>query len=224
MRESFVDAQENTTDRYLELCDVWRKKYLEMDRQELKERFHLEGGQDAHFITYFSQRYRLDQRTGMLTLEADPERKLPFNTVMSIYHLFYYSKPYARVSGRFVPFRDVKRAAPFDAAFKRNILDAAGRTFDGHLAELHKACKALGGQPVAQGDAGYQIYAFDCMPLQFIFWDGDEEFPAQANILFDAEITDFLHEETVASVGDDLFRRLTEEAGLEKVRRPFGAR
>ena len=71
MRESFVDAQENTTDRYLELCDVWRKKYLEMDRQELKERFHLEGGQDAHFITYFSQRYRLDQRTGMLTLEAD---------------------------------------------------------------------------------------------------------------------------------------------------------
>ena len=128
------------------------------------------------------------------------------------------------MSGRFVPFREVKRAAPFDAAFKRNVLDAAARTFDGHLAELHRACQALGGRPLKQGDAGYEILAFDCMPLQFVFWDGDDEFPAQANILFDADITDFLHEETVVCVGDELFRRLVEESGLTNVKRPFGDR
>ena len=151
-------------------------------------------------------------------------RDRPFNAVMTIYHLFYYSKPWARVSGRFVPFRDVKRAAPFDAAFKRNVLDAAARIFSGHLEELHRACRALNGKPLNQGDAGYQIDAFDCMPLQFIFWDGDDAFPAQANILFDADITDFLHEETVVCVGDELLRRLAEESGLADVRRPFGVR
>ena len=59
------------------------------------------------------------------------------------------------------------------------------------------------------------------MRLEVVFWDGDEEFPAQANILFDGDITDFLHEETVVCVAADLFRRLVEEAGLSDVKRPF---
>ena len=224
MRERYVDTPEKEADRYLALCDMWRKKYLGLDRRELQARFRLEGDEEAQYIVYFHQRYRIDQRAGMLTLEEEPERELPFNAVMTIYHLFYYAKPEAKVSGRFVPFREVKRAAPFDAAFKRNVLDAAARTFDGHLAELHRACQALGGRPLKQGDAGYEILAFDCMPLQFVFWDGDDEFPAQANILFDADITDFLHEETVVCVGDELFRRLVEESGLTNVKRPFGDR
>ena len=224
MRERYVDTPEKEADRYLALCDMWRKKYLGLDRREPQARFRLEGDEEAQYIVYFHQQYRIDQRTGMLTLEEEPVRELPFNAVMTIYHLFYYAKPEAKVSGRFVPFREVKRAAPFDAAFKRNVLDAAARTFDGHLAELHRACQALGGRPLKQGDAGYEFLAFDCMPLQFVFWDGDDEFPAQANILFDADITDFLHEETVVCVGDELFRRLVEESGLTNVKRPFGDR
>ena len=224
MRERYVDTPEKEADRYLALCDMWRKKYLGLDRRELQARFRLEGDEEAQYIVYFHQQYRIDQRTGMLTLEEEPERELPFNAVMTIYHLFYYAKPEAKVSGRFIPFREVERAAPFDAAFKRNVLDAAARTFDGHLAELHRACQALDGRPLKQGDAGCEILAFDCMPLQFVFWDGDDEFPAQANILFDADITDFLHEETVVCVGDELFRRLVEESGLTNVKRPFGDR
>ncbi len=224
MREKYVDSPDKEQDRYLALCDVWREKYLELDRGELQERFHLESDDGAQYITYFNQRYRLDQETGMIALEENPGKELPFNAVMTIYHLFYYSKPGARVSGRFVPFREVKRAAPFDAAFKRNVLDAAARAFEGRLEELARACEALGGQKLRQGDAGYRIHAFDCMPLEFIFWDGDDEFPAQANMLFDADITDFLHEETVVCVGDELLRRLLEEAGLTDVKRPFGDR
>ena len=55
------------------------------------------------------------------------------------------------------------------------------------------------------------------MPLTMVFWDGDDEFPAQANILFEAEITDFLHEETVVLVASELFRRLVEESGIRDV-------
>ena len=224
MRESFAAPGEAVTDNYLALCDVWRKKYLELDRKELKERFGLDEDEHAQYITYFHERYRLDQKTGMVTLEKEADRRLSFNTVMAIYHLFYYSKPEALIKGEFVPFRKVKRAAPFERAFQRNVLEAAAKTFSGRLSSLHKACRAMGGRPLPQGDAGYEIDAFSCMPLQFIFWDKDEEFPAQANILFDAKITDFLHEETVVCVGDDLFRRLAEEAGIGDARRPFDLR
>lgn len=218
MRESFIE-QEKTKDNYKMLCEKWRLIYLDLDREELARRFGLKSDEQAYYIVYFNQTYRLDKKSGMLTLLGDPDRELAFHTVMAVYHLFYYSRPGARVSGRFVPFREVKRAAPFDAAFRRTILEPLAAAFEGHAEEMRQACLALGGSPVPQGDVGYQIEAFGCMPLQVVFWDGDEEFHAQANILFDADITDFLHEETVVCIASDLFRRLTEEAGLEKARR-----
>jgi hypothetical protein len=50
------------------------------------------------------------------------------------------------------------------------------------------------------------------MPIRFLFWDGDEEFPAQANILFDENITEFTHEETVVTIASDGVRCLTDAA------------
>ena len=76
------------------------------------------------------------------------------------------------------------------------------------------AFKAVCGEQIKQGDAGYIFHAFDCMPVMMLFWDGDDEFPAQANMLFDTGITDFTHVETVCAVAGDLMRRLRELAGL----------
>lgn len=206
---------EGVADNYKALCEKWREIYLGLNQEELERRFGLRSDQEARYITYFNQEYRLDKKSGKLSLVSNPEQELSFHAVMMIYHLFYYSKPEAKVRGEFVPFRQVKRAAPFERAYIRNILEPLAKAFDGHTEELRRACEALRGQPVSQGDVGYRIQAFDCMPLVLVFWDGDEEFPAQANILFDADITDFLHEETVVSAASELFRRLSEESGME---------
>ena len=215
MKETYLTHKERQKEDHYELtCEQWRKKFLEMDHSELCGRFHLKSDADALYIVYYDQEYRLDRRNGMITLADDSEQKLPFNTIITIYNLFYYAKPEARIGGEFVPFRQVKRAAPFDPAFQRTVLRPLAATFDGHCDLLKKACEALKGTPISQSDAGYVIHAFDCIPLTITFWDGDEEFPAQANILFDADMTDFLHEETVVCVASDLVRRLTEEAGL----------
>ena len=103
----------------------------------------------------------------------------------------------------------------------RAALDAAARTFDGHLAKLHRACQALDGRPLKQGDAGYEILAFDCMPLQFVFWDGDDEFPAQGNILFDVSATDFIHGESVVTIAAIGLERIVKLAGVPMDRSTF---
>ena len=219
MRESFLSPNEHeNTDNYASVCDKWRKVFQEKEKEELIARFQLEHDEDALYITYYNEKYRLDRKTGMLTLADDPERVLPFNTAMSIYNLFHYSKPDAKVKGEFVPFRLVKKAAPFDPAFQNMILKPFANAFSGQCKSLEKACIALKGEPIRQGDVGYIIHAFDCIPVTAVFWDGDDEFEASANILFDADITDFLHEETVCCIASDLVRRLAEEAELGKVK------
>lgn len=223
MRESYLTKKEGKrADNYELTCEKWRKLFLEMDQKELTERFGLECDEEALYINYYRQKYRIDRKSGMITLEADSKCRLAFNTLMSIYNLFYYAKPGAAVKGEFVPFRSVKRAAPFAPAFQRTILTPLAKTFDGHLEALKKACISLGGVPIRQGDAGYVIHAFDCMPLTMVFWDGDDEFEAQANILFDADITDFIHEESVVCIASDLVRRLSEEAGLREAGQLMG--
>ena len=52
------------------------------------------------------------------------------------------------------------------------------------------------------------------LKLDVLFWDGDDEFPAQANMLFDSNITDFMHEENVVGVASDAATFLAEAANL----------
>ena len=63
-------------------------------------------------------------------------------------------------------------------------------------------------------DVGYQVEAFQCIPVRFHFWDGDDEFPPQANLLFDASATDFIHVESIVTIASEGIRRLTQLANL----------
>ena len=51
--------------------------------------------------------------------------------------------------------------------------------------------------------------------MRVLFWDADDEFPAQANLLFDKNATDFIHVEsvvTIASQAEVWLERLAADA------------
>ena len=66
------------------------------------------------------------------------------------------------------------------------------------LAAFRKAAAALGGQAIAAGDAGFELRVFPQVAVQFILWEGDEEFGAEANILFNPGIQGRLSPEDIA--------------------------
>jgi hypothetical protein len=55
------------------------------------------------------------------------------------------------------------------------------------------AAEKLGGMPVASGDLAYRLWALPRVPLLFVLWQGDDEFPAVIHIRFDASIQNQLH-------------------------------
>ena len=160
---------------------------------------------------------RLDRKTGKVTMCEQPERELTFNTVITIYNLFHYAIENPAASGKLVPFREVKRVYPFEAAYRKTILSEFQNIFAGHVEELITACRKLNGEKMPQGDAGFILPVFPFLKIAVLFWDGDDEFEAQANMLFDSNITDFLHEENVVGVAADAVYYLTDAAGLEAV-------
>ena len=210
---------ENRQSNYDQVIENWRLKFLEMDQEELIRKFQLEADEEFLYIIYFSKRFRIDRKNGFITEDG----KSPgFDTVMNIYNTFYYSAAHPVASGNLVAFRQVKRVYPFEAAYRRTIISRLQELFAGKTEELRKACEALGGTLLPQGDVGYVLPVFPFLNIAVLFWDKDEEFEAQANMLFDSEITEFMHEENVVCVAADAVYYLTLAAGMtpEKIYAP----
>ena len=202
---------ENRQSNYDQVIENWRLKFLEMDQEELIRKFQLEADEEFLYIIYFSKRVRIDRKNGFITEDG----KSPgFDTVMNIYNTFYYSAAHPVASGNLVAFRQVKRVYPFEAAYRRTIIFRLQELFAGKTEELRKACEALGGTLLPQGDVGYVLPVFPFLNIAVLFWDKDEEFEAQANMLFDSEITEFMHEENVVCVAADAVYYLTLAAGM----------
>lgn len=208
-----AEPVEQPASNYERLCLQWAEKVRAMDfailRRRLPELQPLSGG---YRIVHFGRAYRIDAGSGVITAEdGGPATR---TQRLNIYTLLGYCRDDAVITGRWVPFREVPGAAPFAPAFDRTVLKPLAATFSGHLPELRRAAEALGAAPLQSGDAGFQLEAFACIPLQYLFWDGDDEFPAQANVLFDSGVTGFIHEESTVTLASEGFRRLAEAAGL----------
>lgn len=199
-----MDKDREYTSNYEKLCEDWRKKFLTWEHKKIFEHLQLPGYFEDHLeLTYFHVPYAIDRATGVITNLENPQEENTFSTQMAIYHLLYYSKEHPSNSGEWVPFRQVKGAGAFDTAFTRMVLKPFAEAYNGRMDELVAAGNRLGFQRLSHGDVSFYVEAFDCIAMKFIFWDGDDEFPAQFNILFDQNITDFTHEETVVLIAED---------------------
>lgn len=205
---------EDMQDNYAKLADDWRVRFLQTDIAKKAGRLGLTLEDGAFEICYFGTRYRVDCHNGAVENLSEPGKAVPWGHAAFIYHLFWFSTDMPRLSGIFVPFRDVRGAAVFDSAFKRSVLEPLARTFEGRAARLERACVALGGRRIPQGDVGFALPVYGKLEVEILFWDADEEFCAAANILFDRNVTDFTHVETVVGIGSDALRALKAAAGL----------
>ncbi len=206
--------QEEKISNYMKLCMEWADKFMQMDRQDLLRRVpELKEEKGYLTIDHFGRKYGISEKDGSIcSLDGDQE---PDTTEMlNIYTLLGYAKEGAFFMDRWVPFADLRNARPFAPAYKIGETDVFSATFSGHVKELREAFIKLGGKGLPQGDVGYEIKAFQCIPLRFFFWDRDEEFEAEGNILFDYSATDFNHVESAVSIADVGIKRLAEIAGL----------
>jgi hypothetical protein len=205
-------------DNYENVCEYWRLKTLETDYQERYAALELPGYNDNNLpITYFGVDYEINRSDARIHNVEKPEEDLDFLTQSAIYHLFYFSKAAPKNSNNFIPLHELRGVAPFSSAFKKSTLTPFAKTFEGKTQQLIEAGEKLGFERLPNSDAGFQAMAFTCLPIRFLFWDGDDELPAQATILFDEKITDFTHEETVIGIGSDLVNRLIAAAGLTRL-------
>lgn len=214
-------ATEKKVSNYEKWCDEWRQKFLTMDKHEILKRIPEINVKDSYLImTQFNRRYGIHVNTGGIVAIEDKE---PIHNVakLNLYTFIWYRSINAKQRGEWVAFEKLKGASVFGSAFKNGITDVIAKTFSGHRKELKEVLSDLGGIPLKYGDVSYEIQALPGIPIRIIFWEGDEEFSASANLLFDSSASEYLHVESIVSLAMEGLNTMIINSKLERKGSPF---
>lgn len=70
--------------------------------------------------------------------------------------------------------------------------------------------RELGAQPDSHGDISMTFHAFPDMPVTFVIWMADDEFPASVSVLFDSSIARWFELDMILLVAWELTNRICE--------------
>lgn len=147
---------------------------------------------------------------------AEGEGELPLTEQILILH-YLVNTTGEPLSGREIDFRNVPEGGFYWSAFVSRAKKPLLETF-GNDPELYlEVAASLGGTPRDLGDASATYMAFPLVPVTHVLWRGDEEFPPDANILFDETIPRHLSTEDIAALAGSSVYRLMGAA--HKLRR-----
>ena len=110
----------------------------------------------------------------------------------------------AKWSGQWKTFREMPWGEMYIQPYTGRVLTRAAFTFGTRVAAFRAACEKMGAVKLPHGDAGYQFELVPGYHMQLLVWEGDEEFPPNAQVLYSDNFeTGFAPEDRVVA-GDIL--------------------
>ena len=107
-------------------------------------------------------------------------------------------------SGAWKTFREMPWGEMYIKPYTGRVLTRAAFTFGTRVEAFKAACEKMGAVKVAHGDAGYQFRLIGGYEMQILVWEGDEEFPPNAQILYSDNFADGFSAEDRVVAGDIL--------------------
>ena len=107
-------------------------------------------------------------------------------------------------SGKWLTFREMPWGELYIKPYTGRVLTRAAFTFGTRIATFRSACEKMGAIPVSHGDAGFQFQFLGQYQMQILVWEGDEEFPPNAQVLYSDNFSDGFAAEDRVVAGDIL--------------------
>ncbi len=104
----------------------------------------------------------------------------------------------APLANAWITFREIPSGEFYYSAFTKRARDPLVQTFGQNPGLLTELGTKMGGIKREEGDASLCFQVFPRIPVCLILWAGDEEFPPDGNLLFDASISKYLSAEDIA--------------------------
>jgi hypothetical protein len=144
-----------------------------------------------HYVVCFS-----DEQT--VFENGDPRLSIP-DQVLLLHYLAEATG--APLENRWISFREVPSGTFYYPSFLKRAVTPLVNTLGQQPEALKQTAQTLGETLEAPGDAALKIDALPRIPVVLCLWKGDDEFPVQGNVFFDASVSSYLGTEDIAYIG-----------------------
>ncbi len=111
-----------------------------------------------------------------------------------------------------LPYEDIPGCRPYSPVFERRVTRPMIAAFGFARDAFLDAGTALGGKAEEYGDASFTLQALPRVPLTFILWEGDQDFPPSMKVLFDRSIHTYLPLEDIVVISKMAATRIMKQA------------
>jgi hypothetical protein len=176
--------------------------------QKIGSIFKIKQSKPIISLQYLNHDYEISFPEIIVT-RSDNSQPVELTDKILILHYLLQSKG-TLLSNNLVSFQELKEGATYYPSFVkrsvRPIIDFFGRSPE----RLIEISREFGGFIKDIGDYSVTIPAFPRLPVTYVVWKGDEEFPPNANILFDESVLDYLPAEDVTVLCQNITWRLVK--------------
>ena len=186
-------------------------KLRQIDRAVVAEQSGATIDRDGQLRVEFLRREYVIEHTEWTVRRAD-DGVAPPSLIQSLILTYLYTSDGTTPTHRLIGFRELPSGLFYAQAFQGYTGGELVRELCGDVVRFQAACDRLSGTAVALGDAGYAFRILPQLTLSIVMWAGDDEFPAQAQVLFDANASHHLPTEALAIVGSLLIGQIVKAA------------
>ena len=109
-----------------------------------------------------------------------------------------------RWGGEWKTFREMPWGEMYIKPYTGRVLTRAAFTFGTRVSAFRTAAEKMGGLPLPNGDAGYQFDLIGGYRMRILVWEGDDEFPPNAQVLYSDNFSEGFAAEDRVVAGDIL--------------------
>lgn len=161
----------------------YAEKFRQLDPQQACQRLESVSWDGTEFtLTLLGSTYAIAHPDyAIRALDGSGEPPLPVQTFLLRYLLEGRDTPWA---GQWKTFREMPWGEMYSKPYTGRVLTRAAFTFGTRLEAFRKAAQAMGAESLPHGDAGFQFHLIGPYQMQLLAWEGDEEFPPNAQVLY----------------------------------------
>lgn len=181
---------------------------LEQQCQKSGAQYLMIDSQRVIIVKYLNQSYRITLPDIKISLTSSKE-EVPLKDKILILHYLTQAKG-TQISNKLVTYKELPEGANYLPTFSKRAIKPLVDYFGKQPHLLVDIATKLGGQKADYGDVAVTINAFSRVPITFVLWQGNEEFPPNGNIIFDSSISDYLTTEDINVLCEAIAWRLVK--------------
>jgi len=124
-----------------------------------------------------------------------------FTSILILHYLVKKLNGLPALTGEWLDFKTLSGIEGYKAAFRQRVIEPIVRKYGKNPEALLSVLDRFPGKRVDQADIGIVVKAFEGVAAMILFWRQDEEFSAEANMLFDRSITHIFCTEDIVVLG-----------------------